>query len=201
MSVKGAAIRAITEQKEKYREKKQRYDQMYMDIAERVSQMSYGRRAKVGAIVVKDGRIISMGWNGTPSGDDNNCEDEKVETMYVDPHPKSKDDVLNAYYQEDVDDLLNEGWKILDFETGLLERRSLITKPSVLHAELNAIAKLAASHESAEGATVYVTLSPCVECAKIMKQAKVARVVYRDKYRITDGIDFLESRNVEVEQL
>ena len=130
-----------------------------MSIAAKVAQMSYARRAKVGAILAKDDNIISYGWNGTPSGDDNTCE--------------------------------------LELEDG-----SLQTKPEVLHAESNLLSKLTKSGGTgSSGATLYVTLSPCAECAKLIKQSGIARVVYRDKYRDSSGIDFLNSRGIIVEQL
>ena len=130
-----------------------------MSIAAEVAQMSYARRAKVGAILAKDDNIISYGWNGTPSGDDNTCE--------------------------------------LELEDGTLQ-----TKSEVLHAESNLLSKLTKSGGTgSSGATLYVTLSPCAECAKLIKQSGIARVVYRDKYRDPSGIDFLNSRGIIVEQL
>lgn len=193
-------------------EKRKRYDALWMGMAVQCAQMSHARRRKVGSVIVKDGRVISTGWNGTPAGEDNNCEDEKIETMNVDVHPKrtvfgmpkiNEDDgccpspqivdIFHQTYQEDIDDLLNEGWKILDFETGLLERRTLITKSNVLHSELNCILKLAQSTESARDATLYITLSPCVECAKIIKQSGIKRVVYLEDYRDPAGVDALKN--------
>lgn len=134
-------------------------DNLYMDIAERVSQMSYASRAKVGAVLTSHNNIISYGWNGTPAGDDNTCE-------YID------------------------------------DAGALVTKPDVLHAESNLLMKVAAQGGSgAQGATLYVTMSPCAECSKLIKQAGIARVVYRERYRDTRGIDFLLKRGVKVEQL
>lgn len=126
-----------------------------MDIAIRVSEMSYAQRKKVGCIVVKDGNILSMGWNGTPSGFDNTCED-------------------------------------------VCEDGSLVTKKEVLHAELNCLAKMAKSTESSYGSTMYVTLSPCINCAKLMIQCGIKRVVYLEKYHNDEGIDFLKEMNVDV---
>ncbi len=129
-----------------------------MDIAGRVALMSAARRAKVGAVLTKSNNIISYGWNGTPAGDDNNCENEQPDG-------------------------------------------TLITKPEVLHAESNMLSKLTAEGGAgAAGSTLYVTLSPCFECSKLIKQAKITRVVYRDQYRDSAGIDFLQKRGVIVEK-
>jgi dCMP deaminase len=134
-------------------------DELYMDIAERVALMSHGIRAKVGAVIVQGDRIISYGWNGTPSGDDNSCET-------------------------------------------IGEDGELVTKPDVLHAESNALMKLVASGgEGSQGGTLYVTLSPCFECAKLIKQSRINRVVFRKQYRDASGIDFLQTRGVIVEKL
>lgn len=132
-------------------EKKARYDSMYMSVAETIAdRMSHCERLKVGAIAVKDGRIISMGWNGQPSGFSNVCELDGA------------------------------------------------TLPTVLHAESNLIAKLARSTESSEGCTIYVTHSPCMECAKLIHQAGVSNVVYKTQYRSADGVDFLRQCGIMV---
>jgi dCMP deaminase len=138
-------------------EKQKRYDNLYMDIADRVACMSYARRKQVGCLIVKDGRIISMGWNGTPSGDPNECEH-----------------------------VLHDG--------------SLVTKPEVLHAEANALSKLNRSTDSSAGATMYVTCSPCLLCAKQILSCGITEVVYKEYYvnSIGDGIDFLKNRSVNV---
>lgn len=115
---------------------------------------SYCRRRQVGALLVKDNMIISDGYNGTPSGFENECEDENG-----------------------------------------------VTKPYVLHAEANAISKVAKSGNSSLGSTLYVTASPCVECAKLIIQAGVTRVVYREMYRLTDGIDLLRRAGVQVDHI
>lgn len=115
---------------------------------------SYCKRRQVGALIVKDRMIISDGYNGTPSGFENVCEDEGG-----------------------------------------------ITKPYVLHAEANAITKVSKSGNSSEGATLYVTASPCMECAKLIIQAGIKRVVYSDEYRLTDGIDLLRRAGIECEKV
>ena len=131
-----------------------KYDKAYLRIAKEWGQLSYCKRKQVGAIIVKDRMIISDGYNGTPSGFENFCEDE-------------------------------EGY----------------TKWYVLHAEANAILKVARSTQSLEGATLYITLSPCRECSKLIHQSGIKRVVYQKGYRDTSGLDFLIKAGVEVENI
>jgi dCMP deaminase len=140
-----------------------------MKTAETFAELSHARRLHVGAIVVKDDRIISIGYNGMPAGWDNNCEDE----------------VLDSYS---------------GFE-GAIHNTRLKTKPEVLHAETNAIAKLAKSTESGDGAVLFVTHMPCLDCAKLIFQSGIRRVFYRDSYRNTDGIEFLKKSKIEVKQI
>ena len=135
-------------------EKLSRYDKAYLKIAREWGSLSYCKRRKVGAIIVKDRMIISDGYNGTPSGFDNCCEDE----------------------------------------TGL-------TRWDVLHAEANAILKVARSTQSCEGATLYITLSPCKDCSKLIHQSGIRRVVYQQGYRDDSGLIFLEKAGVEVVQI
>lgn len=134
---------------------KPKFVELYSDIAERVSKLSSARRLQVGAIVVRDDRIISIGYNGMPAGWDNNCE----------------------HLQEDG---------------------SLKTRPEVLHAEMNALMKLARSYESGLGADLFITHSPCMECAKGIYQAGINRVYYGTQYRSREGIQFLKQSNIEV---
>lgn len=131
--------------------KQNKYDRAYLRIAREWGQLSYCVRKKVGAIIVKDRMIISDGYNGTPSGFENCCED-------------------------------NEG----------------LTKWYVLHAEANAILKVARSTQSCEGATLYITMSPCKDCSKLIHQAGIKRLVYLEGYKDNSGIDFLEKAGVEV---
>jgi dCMP deaminase len=126
-------------------------DKRYMRMAFIWSENSYCKRRKVGAILVKDKMIISDGYNGTPSGFENVCEDEHN-----------------------------------------------VTKPYVLHAEANAITKVARSNNSSEGATLYVTSSPCIECAKLIIQAGIRKVVYADSYRLSDGVELLRRADIEL---
>ncbi len=132
-------------------DKQLKFDLRYLQMARIWAQNSYCQRRQVGALVVKDGMIISDGYNGTPSGFENICEDEAG-----------------------------------------------ITKPYVLHAEANAITKLARSSNNSDGSTIYITASPCIECAKLIIQAGIKRVVYGEKYRLTDGIELLQRAGIEV---
>jgi dCMP deaminase len=151
---------------------KQKLKQAYMKTAEIFAELSHARRLHVGAIVVKDDRIISIGYNGMPAGWDNNCEYEVTE------------------FQTEY----GIGSKLVN--TGELK-----TKPEVLHAETNAIAKLAKSNESGLGATMFITHAPCLDCAKLIYQSGISSVLYRDTYRDTNGITFLEKSGIIVEKL
>ncbi len=139
---------------------KQKFIEAYMDVAERFAQLSSAKRLQVGAIVVKDDRIISIGYNGMPSGWDNCCEDT-----------------------------------IQHHELGTC---TTVTKAEVLHAESNAVSKLAKNSESGLGATMFVTHSPCMDCAKLIYQSGIATVYYKHDYRSTQGIEFLEKSKLEV---
>ena len=136
------------------KQKKIKYDKAYLRIAKEWGQLSYCKRKQVGAIIVKDRMIISDGYNGTPSGFENCCED---------------DDGITKWY--------------------------------VLHAEANAILKVAKSTQSCENATLYITLSPCKECSKLIHQSGIKRVVYHEEYKDSSGVDFLRRAGVEVELL
>ena len=134
----------------------------YMKTAETFAECSTAKRAKVGAIIVKDDRIISIGYNGMPSGWDNNCENE-----------------IGVHKGELV----------------------LKTKPQVLHAEMNAISKVARSSESSQDAVMFITHAPCHDCAKMIYQSGISSVYYRTTYRDTTGIEFLEQCNIPVKQI
>ena len=144
----------------------------HMQVAETYAKLSTARRLQVGAIIVKEDRIISIGYNGMPAGWDNNCEDEVVE------------------FQSEY----GVGSKLV--RTGELK-----TKPEVLHAEANAIAKVARSPESSENAVLFVTHAPCIECAKLIYQSGIKQVFYRDNYRSEAGPAFLKQAGVIVNQL
>lgn len=133
--------------------KQELLDRRYLRMARIWAENSYCKRRQVGALVVKDQRIISDGYNGTPSGFDNICEENNVSFPYV------------------------------------------------LHAEANAITKLARSYNNSDGATLYVTASPCIECAKLIIQAGIRRVIYGEKYRIDDGLKLLSRAKIETQQI
>lgn len=135
-------------------EKQVKLDKRYLRMATIWAENSYCQRRKVGALIVKNKMIISDGYNGTPSGFENICEDENN-----------------------------------------------VTKPYVLHAEANAITKIARSNNSSDGATLYITDSPCIECAKLIIQSGIKRVVYSKKYRLDDGLNLLRKANIEVEYI
>jgi dCMP deaminase len=160
---------------------KEKFVDAYMDVAERFAELSSARRLHVGAIVVKDDRIISIGYNGMPSGWDNNCED----TVFV-LHEEVMGTDMNSLGYTQTD---NGNWV------------KLKSKPEVLHAETNAIAKLAKSNESGMGATMFITHAPCLDCAKLIFQSGIGSVLYRDAYRDTGGITFLEKSGVKVIQV
>jgi len=159
---------------------KQKFIDAYMDVAERFAQLSSATRLQVGAIVVKDDRIISIGYNGMPAGWDNVCEHKEYDL--------SRD--MNGDYFPDP----HNHFPLTD-DHG---RYALRTKPEVLHAESNAIAKLAKSPESGEGATIFVTHQPCIDCAKLIYQSGIATVYYKNEYRSTQGLDFLLKSGVDV---
>lgn len=133
----------------------------HLKVAEEYSKLSHAIRLKVGALVVKDDRIISIGYNGTPAGWDNVCEVSRVDDVGI----------------------------------------SFVTKPEVIHAEANAIAKLARSSESGENAVMFITHAPCIECAKLIFTAGIKKIYYKNVYRSEDGINFLRKCNVEIERV
>ena len=150
---------------------KQKHIEAYMKTAEVFAECSTAVRLHVGAIIVKDERIISIGYNGTPSGWDNNCE----EVVNVNPSDPRYD--YNHFTKE------------------------LKTKPEVLHAETNAIAKLAKFDGSGSGSVLFVTHAPCLDCAKLVFQAGISSVYYRNSYRDSVGVDFLNKAGVKVEKI
>ena len=158
---------------------KQKFIDAYMEVAKTFANLSTAARLQVGAIVVKDDRIISIGYNGMPSGWDNCCEDV-VETMEDNPW-------------HDYKMLKENGW---DYKNNQYVK--LKSKPEVLHAESNAIAKLAKSPESGDGASIFITHSPCIDCAKLIYQSGITTVYYEESYRSTQGIAFLNKSGVKV---
>ncbi len=156
---------------------KQKFRDAYMKVAETFAGLSSARRLHVGAIIVKDDRIISIGYNGMPSGWDNNCEDK----FYCDDG-----DYSEQLFPKEANNWINY---------------KLVTKPEVLHAETNAIAKLAKSTESGIGADMFITHAPCLDCAKLVYQSGINSVYYRNAYRNESGIEFLEKAGVKVERI
>ena len=142
---------------------KQKFIDAYMDVAERFAQLSHAERLQVGAIIVKDDRIISIGYNGMPTGWDNCCEHT-----------------------------------VQHHELGTC---TTVSKPEVLHAEMNALMKLAKSSESGDGATMFITHSPCMDCAKGIYQSGIKEVYYKNDYRSTQGIEFLKQCTLEVNKI
>lgn len=145
---------------------KPKYTDLYMDLAERISKMSYAKRLQVGSVIVKENTIISFGWNGMPSGWENVCETEVVET--------------------------SEGFD------GLTVNTKLVTKPEVLHSEMNALMKVAKSTESSNGSVMFCTHAPCMDCAKAIYQAGIQTLYYKNEYRSTAGLEFLVKSGVIV---
>jgi dCMP deaminase len=148
-----------------FTEKELKYHTLYMDIAQRIAQMSYAERLKVGCVIEKDGRIISMGWNGMPSGMDNICEHCFVAG------------------------------------NGTYDHVQLVTRKEVIHAERNAIDKLSSSNESGKNAVMYITHSPCLECAKSIHTSGVQAIFYKEEYRSTEGVELLQKLGVTVHKL
>lgn len=145
-----------------------KWNQAYMNVAERFAELSTARRLKVGAIIVKGNHIISIGYNGMPSGWDNNCEDE-------------------------IGHVLDDSGNIIETRTK--------TKDEVIHAEANAISKLASSNESGKDADIFITHAPCMNCAKLIYGSRIKQVYFKNIYRSEDGIKFLKACNIGVEQV
>ena len=167
---------------------KQKYIDMYMDWANRCAQLSHAVRLQVGAVIVKDDSVISYGYNGMPAGWDNDCEDkvwDKGAGGWLDPEE------IEAKYPY-------EGW-----HEGAQRnvRYGLKTKPEVLHAESNAVAKLARSSNSGIDADIFITHAPCLDCAKLIYQAGIRRVWFGTAYRDTAGVDFLKKSGIEVNKI
>ena len=160
---------------------KEKLVRAYMKTAETFAELSHARRLHVGAIVVKEDRIISIGYNGMPAGWDNDCEYKEYIT------PANTRGEFDSYNFDQTD------------EDGTMYR--LRTKPEVLHAETNAIAKLARSNESGLDADLFVTHAPCLDCAKLIYQAGIRRVWFGSSYRDAAGLDFLKHSGVEVTQV
>ena len=170
---------------------KDKFKQAYMKTARVFAELSQAQRLHVGAIVVKDDRIISIGYNGMPAGWDNDCEN--IELMDRDAGGWLSPDEIESQWPY-------EGKFWIDGQE-VNNRYRLKTKPEVLHAESNAIAKLARSSESGDGAFIFVTHSPCMECAKLIYQSGIRKVFYGENYRDDTGLKFLSKSGIEVEQI
>ena len=170
---------------------KEKFKQTYMKTAKVFAELSHARRLHVGAIVVKDDRIISIGYNGMPAGWDNNCEHKEYMSGdaggWLNP-----EEIYDRWPFEEED---------IDPDLGYARRYALKTKPEVLHAESNAIAKLAKSNESGLGADIFITHAPCIECAKLIYQSGINGVYYGENYRDDAGIEFLKKSGVSIEKL
>ena len=168
---------------------KEKFLKAFMDTAYRFAELSPARRLHVGAIVVKDDRIISIGYNGMPVGWDNECENKDYMSGdaggWLDPEE------------------IQERWPFKEYDPEVQSNRRyrLVTKDEVLHAESNAIAKLAKSNDSGLGADLFVTHSPCIHCAKLIHQSGIRRVYYGENYRDDAGINFLQKSGVVVSQI
>lgn len=176
--------------------KDDRYNQCYMKMAEAAAELSYANRAKVGCVIVSEkGQIISHGWNGMPTGFDNCCENAECQCQWI----------HGCQYTGEQKDVKNPdiNFCIKAADGKPCNKLKLITKDEVLHAESNAIAKCAKNSDAGNthGASVYVTLSPCLECAKLMIQAGIRNVYYRTLYRNVKGIDLLIKTGIKVQQI
>jgi dCMP deaminase len=168
---------------------KQKFIDYYMDVAERTSRLSSAIRRQVGAVIVKDNRILSYGYNGMPTGWDNTCEYKEYMSGdaggWLDP-----DDIYERWPLEEYDKEVESN-----------RRYRLVTKDEVLHAEMNCLMKVAQGTESSQNATLFTTDAPCIHCAKAIYQAGVSEVVYKKVYRTDEGLLFLEKCGVKLTKL
>jgi dCMP deaminase len=151
-----------------------------MEMAYSVAKLSYAKRRQVGCLIVKDNQIVSFGYNGTPSGFDNECEEDD-----------------NRFYEnpDHALDLIEQGFTC---DNGCCHKPNAITKKEVLHAESNALTKIAKSTLSSEGADLYTTTAPCFDCAKLIIQSGITKVFYNEGYRDMSGVELLEKANINV---
>ena len=168
---------------------KKKFIDYFMNIADLTSKLSYAKRLQVGAVIVKGNQIIGTGYNGMPTGWDNDCETKEWCTGggWLSP-------------EEIEEGWPNEGHYLDQAGNVMSGRYRLKTKPEVLHAESNAIAKVSRSTESSDGATLFCTHAPCIECAKLIYQSGINSVYYREQYRDNSGLDFLKQGGVNVHQ-
>lgn len=159
-----------------------------MQIAYQTAKLSYAERRKVGCIIVKDEQIVSFGYNGTPHGFENACEE--VEVIKIEASYKDTPDIVN--------DLEDDGFICND---GCCTKKVYTTKREVLHAESNAITKLAKSTMTSDGADLYTTTAPCFDCSKLIIQAGIKRVFFSEDYRDMSGVELLKSADIEVNEV
>lgn len=175
---------------------REKFKQAYMDTARRFAELSPARRLHVGAIVVKDDRIISIGYNGMPAGWDNECENKDYMSIdaggWLDP-----EEIQERWPYTETQIRHTEAGEPWEYTA----RYKLVTKDEVLHAESNAIAKLAKSNDSGNQADIFITHAPCIHCAKLIHQTGIRRVFYSEDYRDTAGLEFLEKSGISVEKI
>jgi dCMP deaminase len=170
---------------------KDKFKRVYMNVAKEFASLSYARKLKVGAILVKDRRILSVGYNGTPAGWDNECETKE----YMPSEEYSSDGSEKRWpYQEST---------YPNDDTLLIRRYALRTRPEVIHAEMNVLMKIASSNESSKDSVLYCTHTPCIDCAKAIYQAGIAKVIVEEKYEAGRGTgeEFLHMCGVDIEYL
>ena len=167
-------------------EKQQKLDKTFINIAKEIGSLSHCTRSKVGAVLVKDGNVISFGYNGTPAGMDNCCENK----LYV------KNNIAAAFQPLER---IEADYPLVDENDNFRDRYKLVTKDEVIHAEMNAILKAAKSGNAVDGSTLYLSLSPCQNCCKLIIQSGIKRVVYLEGYRDLKPIEFL-SKFIQVEK-
>jgi dCMP deaminase len=166
---------------------KEKFINYYMKMAELTAELSYAKRLQVGAVIVKNQQVIGTGYNGTPAGWDNDCEDKEW---------CSGGGWLSA--EEIMEGWPYEGTYLDSDGNEMVGRYRLKTKPETLHSEMNALMKVARSTESSEGATLFCTHAPCIDCAKAIYQAGIRNVYFRNHYRDDNGLKFLEKSGVSV---
>lgn len=169
---------------------KPKFIDYYMNIAQLTAKLSYAKRLQVGAVIVKGNQILASGYNGMPSGWENNCEYkdwlESDATMWLDAEE------------------IQEQWPYIEYsevDDKPIGRYRLKSKPEVMHAEMNALMRLAASTESSIGSTLFITHSPCLECAKAIYQSGIGTVYYKHDYRSVDGVEFLKKTGVNIKKI
>ena len=170
---------------------KPKFIDYYLNIAQLTAKLSYAKRLQVGAVIVKGNQILASGYNGMPSGWENNCE--------------TKEWMGGAACWVDLDDTeVEQQWPYIEYsevDDKPIGRYRLKSKPEVLHAEMNALMRLAASTESSIGSTLFITHSPCLECAKAIYQSGIGTVYYKHDYRSVEGVEFLKKTGVNIKKI